>query len=531
MKRAQWVETIAIFSILVIAAYLRMHNVSEVPGWHNDEGTVINIAHNLSEGRLEYFGIQDSLLITARQPLFVWILSLLFRVFGTSITVLRLFTGILGALSTLVIFSVFRKKNFALAAICAFAYAIMPDAVITSRIGFSYNLASFLGILGYFFAASYYETGGRGYGIASALILGLGLSSELAAIIFLPALLIIIYMKRRQDLGIIIFIFFLPVLVYSIVMLFISPNAFFFDLQFIFFRINNFSLPGKAIIFLINIASLSQRIYFSLGLIGLLISENEPIKKITIIFTLIPFFVVGCSAPLDSIGMYKLVPLYPFFAIGIGLLFYEIIRRIHKMSLLLADRLTNSFKPLKKSLRTFLVAATDLAVIFPFILTPVIAIIINYQLLFMPKYTPDSVVDNINQISPLTKMVDNIFNPVLLNVEDATAVVNFVNNHTATNDLVIASPAIGWAIHANATDYVISLAYTGKQNLFFPTDIPRTRFRFNADFRHAKYIIVDNIWKNSFELNMPAMDSLNNEVETMTIAYRTSTIIVYQRQE
>ncbi len=200
----RFLEIGALVVILGLAAYLRLYNGGENPGWYSDEGTIINIAANLAEGRDQYFAIDQSMLLVARLPVFPYLLSGLFRRFGVDIGVLRAFTGSLGVLSVALLYAAVRrgagKAGAPLALLAAGLLAIYPQAVLYNRLGFNYNLLTPLNLLILFGALDYLVAGRpRGVGIMAAA-LGIGLVSNLTMLTVLPPVLIIILARRPRDL-------------------------------------------------------------------------------------------------------------------------------------------------------------------------------------------------------------------------------------------------------------------------------------------------------------------------------------------
>ena len=131
---------------LLIASFARIWNLEWNPAWYADEGTHIEIARHLMQGKNLYLGISDSYLIAARLPLFEHLLALWFQLLGVGMLSLRLLTSFMGiitiALVYRVVISASGDKKFALFAMGLFA--IYPQAVIYSRFGFSYNLLPIL---------------------------------------------------------------------------------------------------------------------------------------------------------------------------------------------------------------------------------------------------------------------------------------------------------------------------------------------------------------------------------------------------
>ena len=76
--------------IIVLAAYLRLVNLPDNPGWYSDEGTILDIAHHLLDGEWQYLAINQSTLIAARLPLFPLLVAGAMRFFGPDIATLRL---------------------------------------------------------------------------------------------------------------------------------------------------------------------------------------------------------------------------------------------------------------------------------------------------------------------------------------------------------------------------------------------------------------------------------------------------------
>ena len=136
------VEMAALGLILALAALLRFPNLAVNPGWYSDEGTLVAIAQKLAQGGWQYLALNQSMLIVARPPVFLLILAGLFRVLEPGIAVLRLLTASLGMASVLLTYLLVRRvgRSPGLALLSALFLAIYPQAVLYSRIGFSYNL-------------------------------------------------------------------------------------------------------------------------------------------------------------------------------------------------------------------------------------------------------------------------------------------------------------------------------------------------------------------------------------------------------
>ena len=68
--------------ILALAAYLRLANLPDNPGWYTDETTHLDIARHLLHGSVQYLAINQSMMLVGRPPLFHLLLAGLFGLFG-----------------------------------------------------------------------------------------------------------------------------------------------------------------------------------------------------------------------------------------------------------------------------------------------------------------------------------------------------------------------------------------------------------------------------------------------------------------
>jgi 4-amino-4-deoxy-L-arabinose transferase-like glycosyltransferase len=131
MKRGTWAEIAALLFILALAAYLRLANNADNPGWYSDEGTHLDIAQNLAHGRIQYLAINQSTLLFSKLPLFEMLLAGLLRAKGGGIGALRTLTGVLGVISVGTLYLVVRriKKESTLALLSSLMLTIYPQAV------------------------------------------------------------------------------------------------------------------------------------------------------------------------------------------------------------------------------------------------------------------------------------------------------------------------------------------------------------------------------------------------------------------
>ena len=98
--KPRYVRFAIICLVVLTAAYLRFANLAINPGWYTDEGTLILIGQQIQHGRWQYLGIENSVLIVGRPPLFVGFLGLIFKIFGSGILQLRFVSAFLGVMTT-----------------------------------------------------------------------------------------------------------------------------------------------------------------------------------------------------------------------------------------------------------------------------------------------------------------------------------------------------------------------------------------------------------------------------------------------
>lgn len=512
MKKVSAAPVIAVLlAILAVAAFLRMYLNGITPGWYNDEGTVINIANNINQGRLEYLGIEGSLLIAARQPLFIYLLALIFRIFGSDIQILRNAVAILGVINTALIFFSLRKYGQWVAILCALTFALFPKAILYARFGFSYNLVALLALLCFWSADRYLDTGDRRYIIFSSLAIGLGVISEVAAVALIPVGIITVCWKRWRDLFIALPLMLLPEIIYSAVMLVVSPQPYLYDLYFLLSRTSSDPLPVQIIRILVDSGIVHRDLVFMAATLGIFLFAVPPLQKRLTLFLFVPFLIITRTNSISQLGWYYLILLFPFYAIGAGLLatlfLQAVIRFSHDtLSAILSKFGRGDSPPAPKLFH----AAWDMGFIVLLILAPIL-MGMGTTIHLLSKGGSEG--DLIN---------------VTLDYEQARSTAEYINTHSTANDISLASPAIAWALKGNVTDYQISLAYQGYKTPHFPGDISKDRFRFDPTYTNATYIVVDNIWMNWAENSMPELAAIREYAERSQMVYQTRDIAVYR---
>jgi len=515
---ATTVEVFGIAIVLFLAAYVRLINLEVNPGWYSDEGTLINIAKNLINGRWQYMALNQSTLIAARLPLFPWLLSEVFRWYEPGIVTLRTFTGLLGVVAVGLVYGLVRlvqpERISWKALLTAFMLAIYPEAVVHTRLGFSYNLLAIFALLACWGLWSYLKNGRVIWLLLTAIVIGLGIVTDLMMVTFILPTLIIISMHGWKKIALALTVMLLPFAFYGLWMIANVPQAFWFDLRFTVSRLGTitgvFQLPAV----LFNYFALILRDPWALlGIIGLFVIRPMRWRGMLLLLLFLPLISLGRTTGYGAgLGTYYIIALLPFFAIGMGGLIWLAIPLVLNtlksgLEKLLYDWgvmdigggwLQHRAIALISSLGVFLI------VISPFLLTT--------AMYFMNA----------------EKSYSSSADPILINSHDARLILDFINQQIQPDDLVIASPALAWGINANAADFQQSLASQGIATKHFPADIPADRFAFNPDYQRARYVVIDKIWRNWAALNMPEVAEMMAEVERWPMEYSAGEIQVYR---
>jgi len=518
-------EWIALLLILAVAGYLRLANVASTPGWYSDEGTIINIAENLMQGKIQYFAIGQSMLLEARMPLFPLILSRLFLVWGVRTEVLRALTGCLGVLSTGLLYVAVRRAQrsteSSLALISAGLFAVYPSAVLYSRIGFSYNLLTPLVILALLGLWEYLLTCKRVWLMFAALSVGLGALSDLMALTLALPLVVVVSTRRWRDLLLGVPAMGLPLALYVGIMMSTAPSAFLFDLRFTLGRLGSIPLVAQFPVAMLNFAGLLGRdFWIPVGVIGLFMLQPLRLQRLVILVLMLPLFSLARSTTsIYGLGFYYVSPLFPLIALGMASLVRfgtpVVVSTLRGgLNELFSLWRWPAYPEFMGNMRHGAVTLLSALALFAFIVAPFL----------IPMFTNAYLI----QHGILEAGEEITMSQLLIDPKDAVAVAGFVNDHSRPDDLVVASPAWAWLIDAHVADFQQSVAWRGGETLHFPTNVPRDRFEFDVDYLNARFVIVDNAWRNWAVRVMPTVREMVDRVETWAIAYKQGEIVVYQ---
>ncbi len=485
-------KTFAIAIIfLVIASIARLWHLEQNPAWYADEGTHIEIARHLMHGKTQYLGITDSYLIAARLPLFEHILALWFQCLGISMLSLRILTSLMGILSTALIYrlviSVSHDERFAIFTMGLFA--IYPQATIYNRFGFSYNLLPILILTGLWCLNRYQRTIKIKYLMLTCAWFGIATLSDFIAFSFLPSLLLLILLIRPKHVSLALIALITPFAVYALLELSIHPDIFLYDLTYTLSRTGGrpLSIQFENIISNVKIL-LSETWWIPMGILGLLWVQPRRFRLVTLLFVFIPIIMIGRTTALYNLSAYYMIPLLPFFAVGVAAILTYLIPQI--------------MRPLSISASTQQYIVTG---IFIFLFS-----ILSWN---------------------VSKDIQNGFNigieHFLIPADEAYHVQDILIDYTNSESLIIVSPTLAWMFDANITDYQLSSLSQYIDGIFFPAELYPERFAFDVDHTHAKIAIVDNLWRDWGAIHMPSVATMLTTVEGWELILQTNTIQVY----
>lgn len=507
MKKEHILEIILVGVILGLAAFLRLVNLADNPGWYTDEGTHLNIANNLLEGRLQYMAVGESTLLFARLPLFEVLLAGCIALFGSSMLTLRTLTALLGVVSVGLGWLILRRttENRALALSGAFSLGVYPTAILYSRWGFSYNLLSVFFLLAVWSLCEFQQSQNRRWLWLGGVVLGLGCMSDIAGLILLaPFVLMLIWLDWRQ-LRWVLPVTFLPFGFYLLWQIFSAPEAFVYDWNYTFNRVEvtlttQFTNTARNYTIL-----LTQDIRFLGGLVGLFLLRPNRVRWLWLSFALLPLILIGRVVPLYGLSAYYLIPVLPLIGLGFGVFVYQCGTYLYQLDLSDLPELLNRAKWSRQSIHIGLVFA-------------LIGVPIGVELDETARRAQSS----------WGTPIENS----LIDADSATAATSYINQHVAEGETVIVSPTLAWQIEGNVVDFITApaeLTVAETYQFGFDMEIPRTRFIYDPRYQSANWVVVDNLWRDWGTHNVPGVADMLGDIQAnWTPVWQMGSVTIYE---
>ena len=472
--------------VVLVAAYVRLVNLGHNPGWFADEGTHLEIAFHLQNGRIQYLAIQQSILLFSRLPLFAYLLAGITAVFGLSMLTLRTLTALLGVVSVVVLYGWVRHETGErwVAWLAALLLAVYPQAVLYSRMGFSYNLVAPLLLLYGWGLGAYGRGDGRRWLLLAVTTLALGLLTDLLVISVVPTFLVWVGWHNWRDLGWSVPLVGLPFGVYLFVWGVMAPGAFWFDWQFVLFRVSAMPLAAQGQMLLRNVwVLLGGDVWLLWGGVGCLALAKR--GWVLLLLLGMPLLILGRTTPLYHLSFYYMIPFLPLFMVGLAGLVHE--------GVLFGRRWWGG----KTAVLLWLMVA-------------VLIFRGGRQMAVMAQAGWQTSLD-----------------PFLLDGEVAQKTADFVNARLPKGALVIGSPGMVWQLNGRRADFQMPAAFDGQATPHLPANLPPERWAFDPSYREADFVVVDNLWGNWAVPHVPGVEAMMATVTEWPLVYEEGEFRVY----
>lgn len=113
------------------------------------------------------------------------------------------------------------------------------------------------------------------------------------------------------------------------------------------------------------------------------------------------------------------------------------------------------------------------------------------------------------------------------NVVEVEAAARWLNERTTAKDLVVANVNLAWLLNARTADFIQTTLWQEVPTEYFPEGISRKRFRYPADLKDAKYVVLGDI-DQIYMLRLPNVmqDILRANLEKWPIAWSGETYTI-----
>jgi hypothetical protein len=501
--------------ILVIAAYVRFANLGQNPGWYTDEGSDMDIALHLSHGEIRYMSINDSTMLVARPLTMHWLLARWFALIGRSdILSLRILTSLCSWISVCLLgLWGWRVFGAAIGLLAAALLAFFPSGVLYARMGFSYNLLEPLFLIALFAGWEFRCPSRPRWLFIAGLALMAALSINLLTII--PIVFLSAYLALRAPRQL---LWFVPLCLsgfalFAIYMLLRAPAAFGFDMAFTLHRFSADLGAQLAMLLFYFKDLLNESPWFPLSIAGLLLALTREQFRYWGYFALFYLFFVLRSTQLAGQGFYMVIDALPVLAIGLAAAIFKAGRVVFSIFTGDADLLLTRLGRLAPEyLRTYLKLALASVLILLIFVFPLAGAFLDTMYAVAWGFLKLPV--------GLTR-----------NVQDAESVITYLNQHIRPGDVVLASPQIGWAIRGSVADFQQAAAYAHEKTIHFPPNVPRERFIFDPSVNNARYVVVDDLWRDWAVRWMPAVKAMVEQVEQWPLELEHGEYQVYRNPQ
>lgn len=512
-------QGLALLGILALAAYLRFERLATNPGWYSDEGTLADIARHLADGQLQYQALTGSILVVARFPAVPLLVAGLMGAGGDALQTLRAVSASLGVISTAALYLTTRLllggKGAGLGLLAAGLFAVYPPAVFYARIGFSYNLLTPLMLITAAGLWLYFDRNRRAGALVAGLAIGLGSLTDLMMISALVAAGLIVLVRNPRDLRWWLPLSLAPLVVYLVSIAARDPQLLADDLRFIAARLAVVPWWAQPSLVVLNLGTLMlTEVWWIPALIGLTVLRPRRLGVLLLLLLLVPLILLGRTTGLAGLRLYSISPLFPWVALGVASLLWQGVPRLLAVGRTVFENQLQRVPwfmrtDLGRWTATRLTALGSAAIVFLLVGSPLL--VSTFQLFVQLR----SGFDRGNAWAYVP-------------VKPAREAIRRVNRLASPGELVLASPALAWALDAQAADFQQVLAYSGIPSIDYPADLPRDRFAYALGLDRAAYVVVDSIWRDWGAVHLVAVEQTLRQVESWPIVWQGGGIVVYE---
>ena len=522
-------------ALLALCVWFHLWRLSQTPGWDPQEGYNLDLAWNLSHGRLRLFALTQD--FAQHPPLFFLQLALSIRLFGYSVFAVRAVAALYATLTCGAVLLVgWRLLGRAAALWGAAVYTVAPVMLANTRWGYSYSMLAFVGMLCLWTAWESLEAMdarvARRWLMASAALAGLAAFSDYVGVAWIVFVALVGLRGGWRRGALALGVGAGELLLGMLLCLLAAPGVFIADA---------FSTGGRAagsnplvagILLLVNYERLATYdAWLLLGMVGLFFVTRSRSRNVLLGAVALLALVI---LKVRTIGpsFHTATPLLPLLALGAGAALAAGASKLFEWAEEWLEPLERWLARRRAHRAGEQLRLAEGATALTRILTALLVFVVLGAPVAMAGAT-----DIVNLANTLATPQDAL----LATPSDAQATIQFTLAHARSGDLVLASPQIAWAFdqpqdaHGRplgiaGADIVQTVAYDGQAAAFYPAGLPRSRWAYDVSVDHARFVIVDDLLRQlAAPDQLPALSPILRRIERWPVVYRRGQYTVYER--
>jgi hypothetical protein len=118
----------------------------------------------------------------------------------------------------------------------------------------------------------------------------------------------------------------------------------------------------------------------------------------------------------------------------------------------------------------------------------------------------------------------------LIDPAEARRVAAFINSRVSANDVIVASPVVGWQFEGKSVDFQMVVAAADRvATPHLPADLPPVRLAFDPDYRLARFVVMDDLWRNWGVVHIPGLSQMVEDVQAnWQVVYSEGQFSIYE---